>query len=223
MVMIPLNPSPQWIDLSFRSIPKNTVAFKKDGLHIQVDKSASPLIYKLKDPLPVSHFKVVGQRHGDSLRFPAQARQGKKGYDDFVIRLGLVVKGERTLSWLEQKLAPAWVKTLFSLAPEGVGVKGLQFYSMGSQKEIEGSMLTLDKRNLVTDTVVGTIESNGQFVLEKTLPEPQEILALWISTDGDDTQARFDLEVSSIGLTTAMNAKSAAHSSPNPSFPKQKK
>jgi len=202
MVTIPLAPSSQWIDLKFSSIPKNKVTFTKSKLHIQVNKSASPLIYKFDKLTNIKGFKIIGQQKGEPFRIPASAMQGKEGYDDFVIRLGLVVKGKRTLGWLEKKLAPEWVKTLFSLAPKGVGVKSLQFYSMGSQKKIEGSKLTLDKKNRVTDEILGTVDKNGKFVLEKSFPKSKEVLALWLSTDGDDTGSKFNLEITSVEIET---------------------
>ncbi|MGB5624519.1 MAG: hypothetical protein WBM61_02220, partial [Woeseiaceae bacterium] len=95
---IPVSDLQKWTSLSFRSIPANTVAVVDGNLHISVNKSASPLIYKLDEPLAVMSLSVKARWSGQ-LNIPQDAVQGEAGADDFILKLGIVEAGERTLNW----------------------------------------------------------------------------------------------------------------------------
>jgi len=127
---IPLDSSNRWQALRYKNIPANRIRFSKDGMTISVNNSASPLIYPLDQPLLVTRLRVEAQIEG-SLNVGGP-RQGEKGYDDYVLRIGLVVPGKKRLNFIQRMTAPEWVRALFKLAPEGTGISKVQFFNVAA-------------------------------------------------------------------------------------------
>ena len=61
------------------------------------------------------------------VNIPSPEKQGEKNWDDFNLRLGLVLLGSHTLKWYQEVLAADWVKEMFKLAPEGQGIDRIYF------------------------------------------------------------------------------------------------
>lgn len=191
---IPLTSPAGWQDLHFSKIKANRNVFSEKGLEVTVDKSSSPLIYPLKEPVMVTGFKaeleIDGAIHGFSGRLP----------EDAYLRMGFVVPGQRKLGMMESMMAAAWVKKLFSLAPEGSGVDKIYFFNLadgatGNTREFPGS------KGLIVETIVAARDPGvKQVTFEHKLPKPLTAAALWLSVDGDDTQSSYKLNVKSLSL-----------------------
>ena len=124
---VPLHRAEGWQVLEFRRIAPNAVQFSTAGARIRVDSSASPLIFPLPRPAQVSRVRARVTLAGGLRGAPPSA-----GWDeDSQFRLGLVVSGDKRLDGFSKALAPAWVKKLFSLAPEGGGVSRIVFLMLG--------------------------------------------------------------------------------------------
>ena len=54
------------------------------------------------------------------------------------------------------------------------------------------------EKDLFTETIVKQVAADENFDFSYTLPMPEKVLALWISSDGDDTGSNFALTVNSI-------------------------
>lgn len=198
---IPLGDASLWQDLAFRKIPKNQVKFEKttsgEVLTVDVKKSASPLIY----PLPQAQ-KV--QKVSFSLAFTGglQGAAPKQEFEeDSVFRLGLVVKGTKTLNAFQKLIAPDWVKKLFSLAPPGSGVDRIVFLKIGRDRDMIGKTRQHPASELIEERVIAVREGpSPELKVTHVLQEPLEATAVWISIDGDQTQSEYQVKVTSITL-----------------------
>jgi hypothetical protein len=198
---LPLSGQSGWQMLQFRNLPPHRVAFSSSGMQIMVDGSAMPLIYPLPRTMRVKEIIVRGRFTG-TFRVPPD-RQGEKHFDDYVFRIGLVVPGERTLDAFERQLAAAWVRKLFDLAPEGSGISRIQFFNVGTHETQIGRQRQHPLSDLVLEKVVAIPRADGRFDFVHTLAQPLETIAVWLSSDGDDTRSRFTVFVEAIELRPA--------------------
>jgi hypothetical protein len=198
---IPVSDLQQWTSLSYRTIPANAVAVVDGNLHISVNKSASPLIYKLDEPLAVVSLAVKARWSG-KLNLPQDAVQGDGGADDFILKFGIVEAGERTLNWLQRRIAADWIQQLFKLAPKGTGVERINFLSTTQQQNLLGSRRIHPLNDLLYETRIAYLESPGEFEMVYQFEKPAVVLGVWISADGDDTGSSFNLSVERVTLNT---------------------
>jgi hypothetical protein len=198
---VPVNDLVPWTMLTFNNIPPNEVSVEDGALHIAVRSSASPLIYGLEKPTRLVGVTVLARWSGE-LKIPEGATQGDKNADDFVLKFGIVEAGEQTLSWLQRRIAPDWIKQLFRLAPRGTGVRRINFLSTAQQPKLVGTQRTHPLNELLHETRITLLEAPGAFEMAYRFDEPAETLGLWISSDGDDTGSSFDLEIQRITLHT---------------------
>lgn len=200
-ISIPLNNKAQWIELAFASIAANTVSYTNHGLTIAVDDSASPLIHPLSQVVKVNRVRVQGTVAG-GLNLPMPESQGQKGFDDYRFRLGLVEAGSKTLSIWQKPFAAKWIKQLFALAPEGSGVNKIEFFNVPEAASMTGNKRAHPASDLLIETVLDPADAQGNINIDLALSTPITTLALWISSDGDDTQSQYTINISKIELFT---------------------
>lgn len=200
-IEVPTRSLDGWSTLSFNNVDANDVSIVESTLHIAVDGSASPLVYKLEEPVLISGVTVVAHWSGE-LRIPAGVEQGDKGADDFVLKFGIVESGEQTLNWLQRRIAADWIEQLFDLAPKGSGVERILFLSTTQSRSQLGSSRRHPLNDLLYERRVRHLEGTGQFTMTEQFESPIRTLGLWISSDGDDTNSRFDLGLQRITLHT---------------------
>ena len=198
VLVIPLSSAVNWEVLTYRGIPPNVAHFETAGLRIDVDRSAGPIVYRLTEVRQVRGIRAEGSAVGQ-LRTTA-ARQGQKGEDDYVLRVGLVEVGSRRPGWLERRMAPAWARRLFDLAPPGLGIAGIRFFNVGLAPDQMGRSRQHPASDLIVERVVAVPDATGRFALVVDLDAPVRTVAVWISADGDDTQSRFRLTVTRLDL-----------------------
>lgn len=192
--VIPLSTPSEWQELTFKKIPANKVAYSEKGLFIQVQKSSSPLIHKLSEPLRVQAFKAKIKISGDL------KTNVKKFPEDAYLRLGLVAPGERKMSMMERMIAPDWMKRLFRLAPSGQGVDKIYFFDLVDHgapafREFPGS------KGLMFETLLQTrTPEQNEIEFQHELKTPIETVALWLSVDGDDSGSTYDLTIERLTL-----------------------
>lgn len=197
-LVVPLGEQAKWQVLQYSSLPPHRVRFATDGLEIAVDASAMPLIYPLAERLRVSSIRVTGRVEG-SLRVPPE-RQGEEKFDDYVFRIGLVEPGTRRLNFVQRQLAAAWVRTLFELAPKGSGISGIHFFNVGANKAHIGRIRKHPLSELIAETVATVPRADGRFDFLHRLDRPLDTIAVWLSSDGDDSGSKFTVTVERIEL-----------------------
>lgn len=198
LLVIPLTTGAGWEVLRYRGIPPHVVDFRADGLRIEVDGSAAPIVYPLASPARVLGLRAEGQLVG-ALRTDAQ-RQGQRGADDYALRIGLVEVGTRRPGWVERTMAPAWVRRLFALAPPNLGIAGIRFFNVAVSPAQVGRSRTHPASDLITERIVAAPDATGRISVTVDLDAPIETTAIWISADGDDTRSRFTLTLDRLEL-----------------------
>ena len=192
----PLSDPKGWQLLSYSSLPPNQVNIDNQEMVIRVNGSASPVIYPFKRPLSIDEISFNIQIEGKLTNTTGQ-RQGEKGSDDFLFRLGVVYEGEQRLSYFQRAIAADWVKTLFGLAPDGAGVDHIAFYNVYSDERLAGQERVHPASDLLKEYFVVKVEEGDGKQPLVIRPDPgKKIVALWISSDGDDTGSAFEVQLS---------------------------
>ena len=172
--------------------------FSKNSLRIDVDGSASPIIYPFETPRSL-HSISLDLKVDGSLNLNDQL-QGSSGGDDFVFRLGVVYEGDQTLNFFQRAIAAKWVKTLFDLAPDGTGVDHIAFFNVFSDHRLAGEERYHPASELMKEMFVEPV-MEGETVSLKWAPDTDKrVLGLWISSDGDDTDSSYSVEISQLKL-----------------------
>ncbi len=200
-VSLPLSEKSSWQVLNFSKIPANRVSFTKDGLLIDVQKSSSPLIFPLPSSPKIKSFTVKAQLLEGQLKIPKDKKQGEKGADDFLFKLGLVEKGERKLNWMQRQIAADWVLHLFKLAKDTSGVSKIRFFNLVNDQSRVGESRTHPLSDLIFEKNIAHYE-NKNIEINYQLSEAIDSLAFWLSLDGDDSDSSFKILVKEITYTT---------------------
>ena len=195
---VPLTQTNGWQFLKYSNIPPNTFQGTQSGFRIGVAHSASPIVLPLPKSLSVAELKVRGQISG-TLHIPP-GRQGMKDFDDYTVRIGLVVPGARTLNWAERLIAADWVRKLYALAPNGTGISRIHFFNVGTETIQIGRTRIHPLSDLMQETVAAVPDAEGRFAFSKPFNNPLDVVAIWISCDGDDTQSSFTVTLDQIDL-----------------------
>lgn len=198
LLVIPLTTAANWEVLSYRNIAAHTVRFGGDGLRIDVNASAAPIIYPLDSTRRVRGVRAEGRVNGQLLT--TAERQGQPDADDYVLRVGLVEVGTRRPGWLERRLAPAWARRLFALAPPGAGIAGIRFFNVGLAPQQIGQSRQHPASDLIVERVVSVPDADGRITMTVDLERPMQTSAIWISADGDDTGSRYTLTLDRLDL-----------------------
>lgn len=194
-VAIPLTDPTGWQSLSYDKIQPNKIEFKTTGLSIQVKSSASPLIYPLPNPRKIRGFKARLLIRGE-MNASAGAWE-----EDSYLRFGFVTAGSRRLNFFEKLTAAKWVKKLFELAPSGSGIDKIYFYCIGTGKMILGARRVHPQSKLMEESIIANKHAGPEpLLVSYSFPEAREVAALWLATDGDDTQSEFTVEIQSLEL-----------------------
>ncbi len=197
---VPLNDQSRWHELRYGKIPPHTLQFSESGLEISVRRSAMPLLCPLPQPVRVNSIHVKGRIAGGIEVTPE--KQGKKGYDDYSLRVGLVEPGAATLTARERRAAADWVKALFDLAPAGRGIAKVHFLNLGVDSSEIGRTRQHPMSKLLEQEIVAAPRSDGSFEFARHFNLPMEVCAIWISADGDDTKSSFQTVINQIELET---------------------
>jgi len=200
ILRVPLNDQSRWHELRYGKIPPHTLRFSESGLDIFVRRSAMPLLCPLPQAVRVHSIHVKGRIIG-SLEV-APEKQGKKGYDDYSLRVGLVEPGAATLTARERRAAADWVKSLFDLAPAGRGIAKVHFLNLGVDRLEIGRSRQHPMSKLLEEEVVAAPKLDGSFEFVRKFNPPLEVCAIWISADGDDTKSSFRTVINQIELET---------------------
>ena len=198
-VTLPLQQVDNWQVLQYRKIASNQVDFSETGMTIDVDASASPIIYPLAEPIIVSRVDVRG-RLSETLDLDT-SRQGDGEHDDFSLKIGLVVSGDKRLSRMQVWFKPDWIVTLFGLAPEGTGIDNVHFLNAVQGPEQLNRERVHPLSELILENNVWLLDQPGRFELSHRLETPLEVIAVWLSSDGDNSGSAFTTRIESLTLT----------------------
>ncbi len=195
---VPVQQGDGWEQLTYNGIAANRVAFTDEGMLIEVQQSASPLIFPLPEAMLPAEISVSLAFDGELNRSDVQ--QGEKGADDFVFRLGLVVAGDKTLNFVQRAIAADWIKKLYSMGPDGAGIENIQFYNVYSDSRLAGQSREHPLSELMVEHFIAAQPADGELDLTFQPELTAPVLALWISIDGDDTKSSYQVLLKNLTL-----------------------
>ncbi|MGB0452258.1 MAG: hypothetical protein ACPGJV_00985 [Bacteriovoracaceae bacterium] len=188
----------KWQILKYSKLPPNEIQFNNNQMHIGVDKSASPVIFPLDSKGQFKELQVEGKVQG-KLNIK-KTPQGSKGNDDFLFRIGLVYEGDQTLNFFQRIAAPSWVKTLFDLNKDGTGIDRIVFYNTYTDQSLKDKNREHPASDLIKENFKIALKEDGTFQFQTKIDSSKNVLAIWISSDGDDTDSKFKVSLEKINL-----------------------
>ncbi len=202
-IALPVQQEENWQLLEYNRLAANEVSFSRQGMAVKVNQSASPIIYPLDNPLTVTRVEVSGNL---SKLLDLPATQGQKGNDDFSLKIGLVISGDKTLNAFQKLFSAKWIRKLFDLAPEGTGVEKIYFLNAVQDASLLGRQRQHPISELIFENNVWLLDESGDFSLNHDLEDPQQVIAIWLSIDGDDTRSSYTTTIKSLLLKGSFDA-----------------
>ncbi len=188
----------KWEVLQYSGIKANQVNFNNNTMTIKVNQSAGPLVYRLNKPQVVKEIILDADILG-KLKLN-KSKQGEKGNDDFSLRVGLVYQGKRRLGFMQKQVAAGWIKKLFSLAPKNLGVSHVEFFTVFQDKRLANSKRVHPLSDLLVENFTVQQPNNGKLKVSFKVPSNKTALAVWISSDGDDTKSAYSVRLNQLIL-----------------------
>lgn len=198
-IVIPTNSLTDWKTEKFSGVPKNETTASPNGLIVQVKSSAGPLIFPLKSKTKIAGFKIRGEFKGLP-KITNPSLQGEKGFDDYLLRLGFVIPGEKKLSGFKKMIAAQWVKNLYEQVKDGSGINSVHFFNVTQNPQQVGKTRAHPASDLFQETFFAEVNLSGPFAYDFQFGVPLEAIAIWLSIDGDDTKSTFDVLISGLEL-----------------------
>ena len=185
----------QWLRLSYSRIRPTEYKFSNGKLTIQVDKSASPFLFPFEKPAKLKNIRL----RGVLLEVPHL----KSGKDDFILRVGPAIEGQRQLNAVQRMLAPKWISVLDDLARNKgrkLGYLDLSLVGLNSAAPSWKQRQHPDT-DLINERFVLGMDGIGPFDLNLSYPETSPpSLGLWLGADGDNSEAHFSLRIDELLL-----------------------
>jgi hypothetical protein len=192
IIIIPLSTKGSWIEENYSKIPSNKVSYNSSGVSVFVNHSASPLIYPLKEAKKVKSINIKGIFHS--------LPKFIKGADDQALRVGLVVEGEKKLSFLKKSFAANWVKRLYELSSANSGIDRVYFYSVTQDPSMQGVSRQHPLSDLIWENYFSIVKTPGSFNYDIKVDLPRKTIGIWIGIDGDDTKSSYQVDINNLSL-----------------------
>lgn len=198
--IVPFILSSAWHVGNYSKITPNRVAFTDMKLFIEVKSSASPLIYSFGSTKRISGFKISGEFKGLP-RMADYSLQGQKGYDDYPLRVGFIIKGDRKLNYLSRLISPDWLKKLYESIPEEKGIDRVEFFNVTQNKNELLKNRLHPNSSFIHETFFAFVKDSSRFEYSFQFKDAMDVEAVWISSDGDDTKSNFEVDIDEIVLS----------------------
>ena len=186
----------KWHFVKYKKIKANTVTEVNNKLKISVNDSSSALVYKFDKPIFIKDVNIKATLKG-SINYQNKI-PGSKKFDDFPIRLGLILKGKHKLNFFQKAIAPSWLVELDTISS-----------SVGGLDKIYNLIYYIEKPNFKNrehplssyffEVVAGKF-INSKLQEKYSFPIKKEVIGLWLSSDGDDTHSSYEVTIEDIIL-----------------------
>lgn len=181
IILIPFISLSNFLNLKYKDIRPNEIKLEKN-VEISVNKSASPLFYQLPVSRKISSLRIAGNI---DIKKAIVINE-----NDSYFQLGIIYEGDYRPNGFVKKFLPEWIVSVLNLSPDK-GLSEIEFLEVSDGRII-------DKKDNIRDIDlvfknVAKIE-NGKFSFEYT-PKDKKILGFWFRSDGDDSEAKFNLRI----------------------------
>lgn len=180
--------------IEFKKIKANRYHFQKQQLQIDVESSASILMLPFKAVKAVNKVSFEWRGDGRPLLRDAEHELERSG-DDAVFKLGLLLKSETEsfnpfiAPWLRQ------VRKELSFPSEE-----MIYLVVDAKHKPNERWLSPYNRRITMISVASQKDESGWQQASFQFDTDQQVVALWLMADGDNTQASFSVSVKNIVL-----------------------
>lgn len=189
VIIIPINNEENFLDLKYKKLKPNKVKISQE-IEISVDKTASPLFYKVSKPQKYKNVIVEGEVE---IKKELESEE-----NDSYFQLGVVYAGDYRPGFFMRKILPEWILKVIDIN-EKTGLSEIQFLHTTNNKT------NLNKSDNVRDIKLNfkTVTSlkKGKFSFNVPLKN-KKVIGLWLRADGDDHDGVFITRIKKLELTT---------------------
>lgn len=187
-----------WDIIEYRNIKPNQTSFKSNEAHIKIDHSAGSIIHTLKKPTLIKNLKLDFSHKGN-LR--SNLTQGSDGFDDYLLRVGIIYEGDKTLNFFERRFAADWLVKVFDKAPKGSGLSQIRFYNVISDKRIINKERVSPASKYMYEVFkFPSYKDSNSIKIDLDLDTTKKVIAIWLCFDGDDSKSQVELMLSNLIL-----------------------
>ena len=195
-MIIPLDLT-AWKEIKFDKIKANKVEVVEDSLNIKIENSSSILIYPLQEAKELNKIKISGKLIGN-LNFTKN--QGNENFDDFTLKIGFIVSGDKKLSGLKKLFAPKWIKDLHLLIPKETGLSHLELFVAVKDKKLLNTNRLHPLSDLFHENFIFDLSKEGNFNFESKTKSKFKVVGLWMSSDGDNSKSQYSIQINSLEI-----------------------
>ena len=178
--------------LQFKRINPNNHIFENGELKIKVDDSSSFLMLPFATVKKINKMSFEWRSEGLPLVVDA-AHESTKFGDDAVIKIGMLLKAEESSF---NPFAPSWLKRvnkLLSFPSENM------VYLVANAKHAAGEQWLNAYNERVLMVSINSVKGLDDWQqASHQFEQPQEVVAIWIMSDGDNTDSKFTSYIKNI-------------------------
>lgn len=185
-----------WHMVHYSKIKANIVIQKENNLEVSVDNSSSAIVYKFDQVEMIKQIQIMAKMQGFINYLDKDP--GSDHADDFPIRLGFILKGDKKLNFFQRIVAPNWLVELDKISAPLGGIDkvyNLIFYTnKPSFKHREHPSSSYFYEEVAEQILNSKLEAKHNF--DQALP----VIGIWLSSDGDNTSSKFTILIERVKI-----------------------
>lgn len=182
-------------EIVFDGPPKNRFQKEQGILNIEVNRSASALLFPLKNITPLTEVKFVWRTDG-VINFPKNVDEQEKDGDDSLLRIGIMLSGDPPFIPM---FVPSWIEQVSeSLRFPTDRMMTLMVNTKTQRSKPWESPYSSSITNLALKSQK---EASGWQICRHKFKQPIKAVGIWVMADGDNTGSVFKTQVKSVKLS----------------------
>jgi len=178
--------------IKFKRIKANNYIFKNQQLSIEVNNSASFLMMPFDHVKKINHVSFKWRNLGQPLIKNAEHEKKRNG-DDAIFKIALLLKSDDRLF---NPLLPAWMKQVDKLL---LWPSEKMIYLVAGAKHASGEHWTNPYNDRVEMiSMKNDVDKNGWKQASYTLRHAEQVVGIWLMSDGDNTHSTFTTKIKDI-------------------------
>jgi len=180
--------------IQFKRIKANRITYQKQQLQIDVDNSASILMRPFETVQAINKVSFEWRSEGGPLIRDPQHELLRNG-DDAVFKLGLLLKSDDDSI---NPFVPSWLKQVRALLT--FPSEEMIYLVVGARHAPGERWVGPYNKRITMISLASTDAGSGWQKSTFQFEQAQDVVALWLMADGDNTHAKFNVAIKNIVL-----------------------
>lgn len=180
--------------IQFKKIKANHVSYQEELVQIDVDDSASILMLPFETVKPINKVSFEWRSEGRPLVKDSQHELKRSG-DDAVFKLGLLLQTDDESI---NPFAPSWLKQVRELLT--FPSEEMIYLVVGAKHPAGERWISPYNKRVTMISVASKDVGDGWRQSSYQFEQPQDVVALWLMADGDNTHSAFTVSIKNIVL-----------------------